>query len=152
MDHQETMVELSPAAVSGSLTRILGAGLVYFIVVFATVSILGSVRVPLIEPRFAKFLATVLAAPLMIAAIVLAARSVTKWFKLAGRKVALLLVGVIAISLAMIADLCVGLFLSEMSFGEQLLLFMTPAGLTYLLLLAVFLAVPLVGDLWQSRV
>jgi hypothetical protein len=112
---------------------------------------LGSVRVSLVEARFGKSFATVLEAPLMIIAITLAARSVTAWFELAGCKVALLLLGVLEFLLAAIADFCVGLFLKELSFGEQVLSLPTPAGFIYLLLLALFAAMPLADDLWRSR-
>jgi hypothetical protein len=145
-------MEWSPGSVSGNLTRILGAGLVYFALVFSTGFMQGSVRVPLLEPRLGKFFATLLEAPLMIMAIVVAAKSVTAWFELTGRKAALLFVGIWAVSLAAAADLCVGLFLRVMSFGEQVLLLLTPAGLTNLILLAVCATMPLFADLWRSRV
>ncbi len=133
------------------LARTLGAALTYFGLVFATGFVLGAVRVPFIEPRFGKLIATLIEAPMMIVVIAVAARHVTTSFSLSGHRVALLCVGTIAVSLAAIADLCVGLFLRQMSFGEQLLYLMKPAGLTYLLLLSIFAAMPLVGDLWRRR-
>ncbi len=129
----------------------LGAALTYFVLVFATGFVLGAVRVPFLEPRFGKLIATLIEAPIMIVAIIIAACHVTAWFALAGRRLELSFVGILAVSLAAVADLCVGLLLRQMSFGEQLLYLMTPAGLTYLLLLAIFAATPLLGDLWRQR-
>jgi hypothetical protein len=153
MERQHQMREI-PADTTpggGDLTHIFAAALAYFALVFATGFILGSVRVPLIEPRFGKFIATLIEAPIMIAAIIVAAGYVTASFALAGRRLALSFVGILAVFFAGIADLCVGLFLMQLRFGEQLVYLMTPAGLTYLLLLAIFAAMPLVGDLWRRR-
>lgn len=137
-------VEIAPS-------RILGASLTYFALVFATGFVLGAVRVPFIEPRFGKFLATLIEAPIMIVAITIAARYVTVWFAFSGRRFALSLVGGLAIAFMVVADLGVGLFLRQMSFDEQLFNLMTPGGLTYLLLLAIFAAMPLIRDLWRQR-
>lgn len=127
------------------------AALSYFVAVFAAGVVLGSVRVPIIEPRFGRFVATLVEAPLLIAAMLLAARFITDRFELADRRSALAAVGIAAVALVLAADFAAGLLIRQMSFGEQVLHLMTPAGLVYLLLLAIFAAAPLGLDRWRSR-
>lgn len=146
-----TDLPMTPRRMHDDVAPTVLAGLVYFGLVFAAGFVFGALRVPLVEPRVGKLVATLIEAPVLICVMVVAARSVTAWFDLSGHRLALASAGFIALSLVFLADFSVGLLLRQMSFGEQWLYLLTPAGLTYLLLLAVFAATPLLCDLWQRR-
>jgi hypothetical protein len=137
--------------VSQDLARSLAATLAYFAIVFAVGCILGPVRVLLLEPHLGRARATLLEAPLLIVAMIVAAHYVTQRFGLSGHAAGLAVLGIAAFSLVMLADLMVGLLFVQMSIGDQLLDLMTPGGLIYLGLLAVFAAMPLLSDLWWRR-
>lgn len=138
------------------LAGLVPAGLVpavlaYFGLVFAAGFIFGALRVSLIEPRVGRLVATLIEGPLLILVTVAAARRVISYFELSGHRLALAGVGCLAVSLVFCADFGVGLLLRQMSFGEHWTYLLTPSGLVYLLLLAVFSAMPLLSDLWQRR-
>jgi hypothetical protein len=133
------------------VARVLGAAVTYFALVFAAGCTLGPVRVLFLEPVFGRLLATLIEGPVLIAAMIIAARSVTDWFRFSGHALELTIVGLVAFAAVMLADLVVGLFAFETSIGDQLLELLAPAGLVYLLLLTIFAAMPLLSDVWQRR-
>jgi hypothetical protein len=146
-----TALRSDAPAVGTNVARTLRAGGTYFVLVFAAGCTLGPVRVLLLEPVVGQLVATLIEGPVLIVAMIAAARAVTGWFQLSGHALELALVGITAFVAVMLADLAIGLFAFETSIGDQLLELLAPAGLAYLLLLAIFAAMPLLRDLWQRR-
>lgn len=146
-----TALNADPNVIRTDVTRTLDAALMYFALVFAAGCTLGPVRVLFLEPIFGRLVATLIEGPVLIVAMVAAARFVTVWFQLSGHALELAFVGVTAFAAVMLADLAIGLFAFETSIGDQVLELLAPAGLVYLLLLAIFAAMPLLSDLWQRR-
>ena len=124
----------------------LRAALTYFVLVFAAGCVLGPVRVLLLEPIFGRLIATLFEGPVLIVAMIVAARFVIRWFLHSGHAVELTLVGTTAFAAVMLPDLLIGLFAFETSIGDQLLELLAPAGLVYIVLLAIFAVMPVLND------
>lgn len=122
--------------------RIATASLLYFAAVFGTGFLLGPVRVFLLKPRIGPLAALLCEAPILIAAIVLAARWAPRAARVEPRWIALLMVGLGALALQQAADASVGLLLRGMSIAEQFARLATTEGRIYLALLMVFAVMP----------
>src|SRR5690606_25071425 len=114
--------------------RIALAAFLYFAVVFAVGFALGPVRVLLLEPRWGPVAAVVCEAPILIAAMLWAARSAPRAAGV-GPGSSMLLVGLGALLLQQSADLAVGLLMRGMSVSELMAQFATAEGRVYLVLL-----------------
>jgi hypothetical protein len=125
-----------------STSRIIRAAALYFLIVFAVGFTLGPVRVFWLEPVIGPTAAALSEAPLLLAAMVLAALWVPAKFGLPPGTRPLLKMGLIALSLTIMADVTVGTAIRGITWAEQLTYFTTPAGLMYLGLLAVFALMP----------
>jgi hypothetical protein len=79
--------------------RALKASAAYFALVFGTGFVLGAIRVPYLVPRLGVRAAELLEMPLMLAAIVLAARFVVRRFALPASVAARLPVGLAALGM-----------------------------------------------------
>lgn len=126
--------------------RLVAAALLYFLGVFGVGFLLGPIRVLLLEPRFGAFAAVLIEAPILLAAIVIAARFVPALTGVAPARGPLLAVGGLALMLQQVADITVGVALRGLGPKEQLERFATPEGVVYAALLLAFALMPaLVG-------
>jgi hypothetical protein len=122
--------------------RIVAAALLYFTIVFGVGFMMGPIRVLVLEPGLGELWAVACEAPLMLAAIVLAARWVPRATGLDKNFTPLSLMGLLALVLQQLADFAVGIGLRGLSVAQQLAHFATPQGLIYAALLLAFLAMP----------
>ena len=122
--------------------RLVAAALLYFLGVFGVGFLLGPVRVLLLEPRIGTFAAVLIEAPLLLAAIVIAARFVPALTGVAPAHGPLLAVGGLALMLQQIADVTVGVMMRGLGPNEQLARFATPEGVVYAALLLAFALMP----------
>jgi hypothetical protein len=118
---------------------------IYFILVFGVGFVLGIIRVLWVEPRLGQRFAELLEAPLMLAAIFFAARFVTQRFR-ASRKVDYVYSGLVALIFLVSVEFSVVLGLQHLSIREYLAERDPIAGAVYVVMLAIFAAMPwLVG-------
>jgi hypothetical protein len=122
--------------------KLASAAAIYFLAVFSAGFLLGPIRVLLLEPRIGAVAATLCEAPLLLIAMVVAAR----WApRLAGSTTSLagmLAVGIGALALQQAADLMVGMLLRGLSAQQQFARLATPEGAIYAVLLALFALMP----------
>ena len=116
-------------------------GVVYVALVFGVGFLLGIVRVLALEPRLGERWAELVEAPLMLVAIVLAARFAVRRFP-APRRAGYLVSGGIALLLLLLVELSVVLGMRGLSIGEYLAERDPLAGSVYLCLLIAFAAMP----------
>jgi hypothetical protein len=126
------------------MTRALAAAALYFALVFAVGFILGPVRLLLLEPMVGNTIAVVIEAPFMLAAIVWAARYVSRRMELSLMQPDLLIMGCGAAVLVLLSDLAIGVPLRGITMADQLNYLAAPAGRLYLVLVAVFALAPAV--------
>jgi hypothetical protein len=126
------------------MTRALAAAALYFAIVFAVGFILGPVRVLLLEPMVGNTFAVVIEAPFLLAAIVWAARYVSRRMELSLMQSHLLIMGCGAAVLVLLADFAIGLPLRGITIADQLNYLSAPAGRLYLVLVAIFALAPVV--------
>ena len=124
------------------MSRVATAAALYFAIVFGTGLVLGPIRVLWLEPRVGATIAVICEAPLLLAAIVLAARWVPRRRGLSGSAAALWGMELGALALQQIADYAVGIGLRGMAPADQLRGLATPAGAIYVALLLAFVAMP----------
>jgi len=122
--------------------RSVGAGLVYFVLVFSVGFVLGPIRVLWAVPRFGERTAELLEAPFMLAAIVLAARWVVQRFRIPPLAAPRALVGGLALALVLTAELTVVLALRGLTLAEYVAGRDPVSGAVYVLLLLLFAAMP----------
>lgn len=130
-------------------SRVLTAAAVYFVLVFAVGLVLGPVRVLWIEPWLGALLAILCEAPLLIIAMIVAARFAPALVGLGGGWSARLLMGVLALVMQQMADLSVGFGLRGVTVQEQLAYFRTLPGYIYITMLVLFALMPLIVY-WRS--
>ena len=122
---------------------VLKSAALYFGMVFGAGFVFGVVRTLWVVPLVGVMWAELLEAPLMLAVIVVAARSVVRRFELATRPVALS-VGIAALALLLCAELSLVLGLRDMSLGEYFASRDPISGTVYLLMLIAFALMPLI--------
>ncbi len=118
------------------------ASLRYFLLVFSTGFVLGAVRVPFLVPRLGERHAELLEMPVMLVAIVLAARHVVRRFRLTAAPSSALTVGCAALILLIMAELVLAVTLQDRSLGEYIASRDPLSGSVYLAMLLVFAAMP----------
>ena len=123
--------------------RILKAGVLYFSLVFAAGFLLGSIRVPLLEPRLGARAAELLELPVMLLAIVAAARWVLRRLAVPASAAARLAMGGVALALMLAAEFGLVLNLRGMSIEQYLATRDPVSGTAYYLSLCVFALIPL---------
>ena len=124
--------------------KILGAAILYFVIVFGVGFMLGPIRVFLLEPRIGNLAAVLCEAPFLLVAILVGSRVAPQVARLEPRKSALLAVGLIALVMQQFADVTVGLALRGISLAEVVARFATAEGAVYAVLLALFAGMPAV--------
>ena len=126
----------------GAAAFLLKPAAAYFGLVFGTGFVLGMVRVPFLVPWVGERIAELIEAPLMLLAIVLAARWVVRRFCAETGQAMLFGVGAIAAGLVLAADLAVGAGLRGMS-PVQVFTERDPvSGAVYYGLIAIFALMP----------
>ena len=120
----------------------LKPALAYFLIVFGTGFILGTVRVLFVLPLFGERTAELLEMPLMLAVIVLAARWITRRYLQQAQSREQLAVGGIATGWMLAAEFLVGLTLRGLSPMEVLVNHDPVSGTAYYLSLLLFATMP----------
>lgn len=123
---------------------VLKTGLVYFFLVFGLGFLLGAIRIPFIVPRIGVRKAELLEMPIMLLGIVLAAKFILSQFKLPPAPLAYLSVGIIALSLTLIAEWQLVVCLQKTTFKQYLKSRDPVSGSVYILLLVLFALMPFV--------
>ena len=114
----------------------------YFALVFGAGFVLGAIRVPFLVPRLGERWAELLEMPLMLAAIVLAARHVVRRCDVAPAWPACLRVGTIALAMMVAAELLLAAALGTRSVTEYVARRDPVSGSVYLAMLVVFALMP----------
>ncbi|MBX7222121.1 MAG: hypothetical protein K1Y36_19370 [Blastocatellia bacterium] len=131
--------------------KILKPALMYFGLVFGTGFLLGIVRVLLLVPRLGERTAELLEMPLMLIAIILAARRVNRWLEVRKAIPSRLAYGLTAMSLVLLADVGVGVFLREMSPVEVFTSRDAVSGIAYYGMLLVFGLMPWLSGFGRGK-
>lgn len=124
------------------MRQVAAAALLYFAIVFGVGVVLGTIRVPWLEPRLGPTLAVLLEVPILLAAMIAAARWVPRKLGLETAIAGMASMGISALALVLAADFTLGLWLRGLTPTEQLRYLGTPAGLLYSISLVLFGAMP----------
>ena len=122
---------------------VMKAGALYFVAVFGAGFVLGSVRILWVAPQLGARMAELLEVPLMLAVTTVAARWVVRKFVVPSSPSKRLGMGVIALSLMLVAEFSLAFWIRGLSIGEYLAGRDPVAGTVYYMMLGVFAAMPL---------
>jgi type IV secretory pathway TrbD component len=125
------------------MMQILKAGLMYFALVFSAGFVLGTVRTLWVVPRVGTRLAELMEAPVMLVATIVAARWVVLCLTIPSLPSARLGMGGIGLSLLLVAEFGLVLWLRGISIREYLATRDPVSGAVYYLLLGMFAVMPL---------
>jgi hypothetical protein len=114
----------------------------YFSIVFGTGFVLGTVRVPFLVPAIGERYAELAEMPVMLAAIVLTARFVLRRFRGVTSALHWAVVGALALTLLLAAELLLAVVLSGRSLAAYIAAKDPVSGPVYLVMLLVFAAMP----------
>jgi hypothetical protein len=126
------------------LTRLLQAGVTYFLLVYASGAGLGLVRELLVAPRLGPLPALLVEAPFMIVAILGAARWVIRRHAIPRDANARLVIGLIGLALLIPAEIAGAISVRGFSMEAYLASLITPAGLASFALFLLFAAGPVI--------
>ena len=135
----------------GTLAKSVLAGAVYFLIVFAAGFGLGTIRVAWVAPRLGATAAVLLEAPFMLAASWAACGWCVRRFRMPPAIPARMVMGTVAFTLLMAAELGLSLLLFGRPVGEWLADFRTPPGALGLLAQIAFGLIPLVRTARAGR-
>ena len=124
--------------------QIIEAALVYFALVFGLGFLLGAIRVPFIVPRLGRRKAELLEMPFMLVGIILAARFLVKQFVLPNTIFAYLSVGMLALSLLIMAEGLLVICLQKQTIHQYIASRDSISGSVYAILLVIFALMPLI--------
>lgn len=124
--------------------QIIKAALVYFALVFGLGFLLGAIRVPFIVPHLGTRNAELLEMPFMLAGIFSAARFVVKQFDKPNTILAYLSVGILALSLVILAEVLLVVVLQGSTVRQYLARRDPVSGSVYLVLLLIFAFMPII--------
>lgn len=122
--------------------QIIEAALLYFALVFGLGFLLGAIRVPFVVPCLGVRKAELLEMPFMLVGIVLAAWFVVKQFVIPNTLFAYLSVGILALSLVLIAELLLVVCMQKQTIGQYIASRDAISGSVYLVLLLIFALMP----------
>jgi hypothetical protein len=125
------------------MAHVARGALAYFAMVFAVGSLLGTVRVLWLVPRFGPRAAELLELPLMLVASVMAARWAIRRFTIAAPASGRLAMGLLALGLLLAAEVGLAAALRDASPVEAFVNRDPVSGTAYYLSLAVFALLPL---------
>ena len=123
--------------------QILKAAMLYFAVVFGAGFVLGPFRILWVVPRLGTRMAELLEAPIMLVITIVAARWIVRKLAVPPTPSSRLVMGGIALSLMLIAEVTLGLSLRGLSISEYLAGRDPVAGTVYYVMLGVFAVMPL---------
>lgn len=129
--------------------RTIKAGMAYFSLAFGAGFVMGAIRVPFLVPRLGERVAELVEMPFMFIVIVLAARFITTRFALPANALVRLSTGFLALGLLIAAELLIAVAFQEQSPGHYVSSRDPVSGTVYLLMLALFAAMPLVVARWR---
>jgi len=118
------------------------AGVVYFLLMFAVGWILGPIRELWAVSRFGRVEATLLEATIMLVAMVLAARWVTRQFEVRQTLPATIAIGLVALGVLIPAEIAGVVFVRGLSFQDYFSGFLTAPGMISLVMFLIFTAMP----------
>jgi hypothetical protein len=121
---------------------VVSVGLVYFVLVFGTGFILGSIRVPFLVPRLGVRWAELLEAPFMAAATYIAASFVVRRFNVPRSAAHRAAIGLLALSMLVCAELILATLLNRFTPAEYIASRDPVSGPVYFALLGLFAAMP----------
>ena len=121
------------------LLNILKAAVVYFALIFGMGFVLGPIRILFLVPRFGVRVAELMEAPIMLIAILLAAKWLVRKFQLTAHT---LVVGFLALGLMIAFEFTLVLWLRGLTLSEYFRERDPVAGVVYYLMLLVFAAMP----------
>lgn len=125
------------------MMQILKAGVIYFAFVFSAGFVLGAVRTLWVVPRVGTRLGELMEAPLMLVVTIVAARWIVRHLAIPYVPSARLGMGGIGLSLLLVAEFGLVLWLRGMSIREYLASRDPVSGTVYYVLLGVFAIIPL---------
>ena len=123
--------------------QVLKAGVLYFAVVFGAGFVLGPIRILWVVPRVGTRTAELLEEPIMFVITVVAARWIVRRFALPPTPSSRLGMGAIALSLLLIAEFSLVIWLRGLSIRAYLAGRDPVAGTVYYVMLGVFAVMPL---------
>ena len=123
--------------------QILKAGVIYFVVVFGAGFILGPIRILWVVPRLGTRVAELLEAPIMFVITIVVARWIVRRLAVPSTASSRLGMGGIGLSLLLIAEFTLVLWLRGLSIREYLAGRDPVAATVYYMVLAVFAVMPL---------
>ncbi len=126
------------------MRNIIAAIALYFGIVFGAGFLLGPIRVFWLEPSVGPLPAVLVEMPVLLVAMVVAARWSPRKAGMSTSMRALALMGLGALTLVLAADFSVGRWLRGLSPEEQLRHFSTPEGIVYAASLVLFAAMPVI--------
>ena len=118
------------------------AAIAYFAIVLGTGFVLGMIRVPFLVPRLGERYAELLEMPIMFVVVVLAARYVVRRFSLLPNASVRLLVGFVALAMAVVAELLLAAVLQDVSIRQYIASRDPVSGSVYLFVLLLFALMP----------
>jgi hypothetical protein len=124
------------------MLRTIGAGFVYFAMVLGTGFALGIVRVPFLVPRIGERWAELMEMPIMAATIFFAAGYILRHFPESHLRGRALAVGLLALALAVCAEVGLAVLLQSQTLAEYLRSRDKVSGSVYLVMLAGFALMP----------
>ncbi len=122
--------------------RILKAGVLYFVLVFGVGFVLGTIRTLWVVPRFGTRTAELMETPIMFVITIAAARWIVRRLAVQASLSSRLGMGGIALSLLLLAEFTLVLWLRGLSIREYLASRDPVAGTVYCVMLFVFAVMP----------
>jgi hypothetical protein len=116
----------------------------YFALVFGAGVVLGAIRVPLLVPRLGERAAELLEMPFTFVVILLSARFITRRYAVPAARSSRLAVGLLALALALAAELLAVLATQQGSLGDYLAARDPVSGSAFLVMLLVYALMPLI--------
>lgn len=108
----------------------INSGCVYFFFVFAAGFVLGALRMSLLAPLLGEMLSVLIELPIILLVSWLICRAVIKKFAVPVKLTARALMGTIALTLLLGAEVLLSVFLLSRSVSQHLELYQSAAGLT----------------------
>jgi hypothetical protein len=122
--------------------RTFKSAVLYFVIVLGTGFVLGSIRVPFLEPRLGERYAELLEMPVMLAVIVMAARFVVRRFDLPPALSVRMQVGFAALALSIVGELLLAAALQGNSVMQYIRSRDPVSGSVYVCVLLLFALMP----------
>jgi hypothetical protein len=122
--------------------RVLKAGVMYFLLVFAVGWILGPIRELWVVPHFGRMAAMLSEAVIMLTAMIVAARWVVRRSHVPRTLPATISMGLVALGLLVPAEIAGVVWVRRLSFRVYLASFATAPGVISLVMFLVFAAMP----------